>query len=159
MTRDNAEMIMSTPFINCEMIDLPTQSKCLVYDMSGQVSLILLFWHRFEISGTIPRLLVILLPRSGWNFLRCRLHWSRETLCRSGNLARDCETPSTCSSPNSTLHFVQQTRSGGPHWWATNAPNSSDWETEGFELGSASPGQRNNWYAQLGFERMLPVFR
>ena len=36
---DNAEMIMTTPFIAIEMIKLPlSNTDCLVYDMSGQVS-------------------------------------------------------------------------------------------------------------------------
>ena len=48
----NSELIMSTPFINCEMIELPSLNKCLVYDMSGQVSAFIIttdnFWYRAD---------------------------------------------------------------------------------------------------------------
>ena len=38
--KGSKEMIMTTPFINVEKITLPfSQSECIVYDMSGQVSL------------------------------------------------------------------------------------------------------------------------
>lgn len=44
------ELCMTTPFLNLEKITLPlTNSQCLVYDMSGQVSRAL-----FQTVGTVP---------------------------------------------------------------------------------------------------------
>ena len=56
----NSEMFTTTPYINIEKIKLPESSMdCVVYDLSGQVSI---FQFHPIMLGTVPQQLVLLLP-------------------------------------------------------------------------------------------------
>ena len=101
----NTEFFSTTPYLNIEKIALPESSMpCIVYDISGQVSLLRNALIQ-SISGKVQGQLVILLPRRRWNSVRYRRERPGQTASGTRSPGTNGPAPRPCQPQHTILNF------------------------------------------------------